>query len=210
MTLPPIDNKPDSVITPISIFGPMEKYALLRRYSGRIEIHEHYQKRTMRNRTLILSANGPLLLTIPLKKGKTRQDITEVHIAYDENWMKGYLQSITSAYANAAYFDFYYPGVKEIILSKPGKLFELFDMSFAFIQKHIAIKDYSYTSSFVHEYANAIDIRKGKTSSYVHIPPYIQVFSDRFAFVNELSILDILFNLGPESNTHLAQAQINI
>ena len=91
-----------------------------------IEQHEHFQKRTWRNKTAILSPEEPLHLTVPLRKGKHQQKlISEVHIAYDEAWIKMHLRSLKTAYGKTAYFDEVYSGFENILMLKYERLWDL-------------------------------------------------------------------------------------
>ncbi len=196
------------VISPISIFGPIEKYVLLSRMNGFIEVHENFQKRSFRNRTLILGTNGILRLSIPLEKGKTNKPIKEVKISYAENWIKDYLEGIRSAYGNSPYFEFYFDQIEQIILAKPLYLFDLFENSFQFITKYIVINQWHYTDKYQKLYNDAIDLRTNNPSLYVNTLVYDQVFGDKYNFTKALSILDLLFNLGPESQRVISKSVI--
>lgn len=198
------------LISPISIFGPVELYALYNKLDYYIEQHENFQKRSIRNRTLILSANGPLILSIPLNKGKTRQNIRDVGISYAENWIKDYLEGIRSAYASAPYFDYYMDTIKMIILNRPETLFKLFLDCHRYLIDILSIKDLCFTQKFKHIYQNDLDIRTMDLKNIVQIPEYPQVFIDRYDFVPGMSILDLLFNLGPESVQVLNNAKFAI
>src|SRR5690242_15555008 len=71
-----------------------------------LEGHEHYQKRTWRNKTAIISASQPLMLSIPLRKGKHQaKPIQDVEISYDEPWNRIHLHSIQTAYGKSAFFE---------------------------------------------------------------------------------------------------------
>lgn len=198
------------VITSISIFGPVEMYALLARYPSWVEIHENYQKRTRRNRTLILSANGPLMLSIPLVKGKTKQAITQVEISYAEDWTKDYLQGIRSAYGNSAFFEYYFDDIAELIGSRPKMLFELYESSHKIVAAALQLDPVRYTTGFNPYYEEMIDIRNKSAMKWVDTSRYNQVFEHKFGFTKGLSIVDLLFNLGPEALRILKESKIRL
>src|SRR3954467_9744925 len=77
-----------------------------------IEQHENYQKQSFRNRTQILSANGPLDLSIPIKKKAPREYVKDVEINYKESWQSNHWRAITSAYKNSPYFDYFEEEIK--------------------------------------------------------------------------------------------------
>lgn len=196
------------LVCPISVFGPTAMFSLYKTHNPVIEAHENYQKRSMRNRTYVLTANGPMNLSIPLRKGKTNTAIREVKISYAENWIKNYLQAIRSAYANAPYFDFYYPAVESIMKKEHNLLFELAQESLEYLLKELSLPRPDISSEYNPDYPGAIDLRKHNVSDYIRLKPYVQVFSDRHRFINGLSILDALFNLGPETNTYLSDFEM--
>ncbi len=198
------------VIAPLSIFGPVEKYALISRFKACYEICESFQKRSMRSRTRILSANGPLLLSIPLAKGKTKQAIQDVEISYAENWQKDYLQGIRSAYASAAYFEYYFSDIENILSKHHRLLIELAKDCTELIHKRLQLGEYELTTDFIKAYPEDIDIRAGVPDGLVNISKYNQVFEHKIPFTAKLSILDLLFNLGPESVRVLKNSELHI
>ncbi len=191
----------DKAILPISYFGPIAYYQLLYSHDCTIEQHENYQKRTIRNRTEILSANGVLVLSVPLCKGKTQSLITHTQISYAEPWAAHHLKSIRSAYSSAPYFDHYFESISAVINQKYKTLFHLDQATLAFIKEQGLIGDYELSTHYVHRYASNIsDYRSEKGWINRDSTPYIQVFESKFGFISSLSILDALFNLGPEAS----------
>ena len=106
----------NSIIQETQIFGPIGIFAhYLNKDEIIVEKHENYQKRSFRNRYDILTTNGVLRLTIPLCKGKNnKMPITEVKLAYDDNWVDIHLQTIRSAYGKSPYFEFYFDDLEKI------------------------------------------------------------------------------------------------
>ena len=192
----------DKAILPISYFGPIAYYKLLYSHDCIIEQHENYQKRTIRNRTKILSSNGVLVLSVPLCKGKTQSLITQAQISYDEPWAAHHLKSIRSAYSSAPYFHYYFESISAIINHNYKTLFELNLATITFIKEKGLIEGYELTTEYLHKYASEIsDHRSEKEWKNKANTPYIQVFESKFGFSPALSILDALFNLGPETAT---------
>ncbi|MBT8232953.1 MAG: hypothetical protein HKO66_11960 [Saprospiraceae bacterium] len=186
-------------IVPISIFGPVVKFALIKHYKAQIEKCESYQKRSLRNRLVILSANGPLTLSVPLKKGKNNLPIEKVEIAYDEDWQRDHLRSIMSAYGNSPYFEYYYDSIKDIYNQKRTYLMEFGLDTVNFINKILGIDSYKLTTRYIKSQEVKFDMRNKEFNFNYHQVPYFQVFEDKFNFTPNLSILDLIFNLGPES-----------
>lgn len=175
-----------------------------------IEQYESYQKRSLRNRCTIMGVNGPLSITIPLQKGKTGKAITEVSIAYHDQWIGQCLHSIRSAYGTAAYFDHYYPSLSEMLKAQSESLYQLNMDLLVWLNKAIGIETpIKETESYQKSYPDAIDHRKLLIKDYPIEADsrlwYPQVFEDRHGFVYPLSILDLIFNTGPESILYLQQ-----
>lgn len=160
-----------------------------------IDLHENYQKRSYRNRYDILTSNGKQSLSIPLKKGKNeKQRIDEVLISYDENWPNQHLHAIRSAYGKSPYFEHYFPLIETLLKNRFEKLVELNDASLRKLLKTLRLNiDVAYTSTFIPDKHLVIYTEKR----------YPQVFEYKFDFTKNLSIIDLLFNTGPEATYYL-------
>jgi hypothetical protein len=193
-------------ILPVSYFPSVAYLSVINRYSTTIELHEHYQRRSMRNKTTIISANGTLDLIVPLKKGKTKSKVKDVRIAYDEDWITNHIRSIQTAYGTAPYFDFYYEDVSAILLNKPVLLCELIFDILSFLQRKNIIGIFESSQSYRHSNElEARDFRSFKMIAAQGYAIYQQVFEHKYGFVPNLSILDTLFNTGPESRLIIDQ-----
>jgi hypothetical protein len=171
-----------------------------------IEQCENYQKSSYRNRCHIAGANGLLRLSIPLKKGKNeQQSIKEVEIAYEEPWQHQHWSSISSAYGNAPYFEYYAPELAPFFTEPVPCLFEfsnsLLDKLIQLLQLDVHIH---YTREYqrapvaaAKDYRNLIHPRK---STPFNLTPYPQVFTEKHGFLPNLSILDLLFCTGPQAS----------
>lgn len=190
-----------SVIS-LPYFGNLLWFQSAIMYQPLIENHENYQKKSWRNKTIILGANGPKMLSVPLQKGKHKQmPYKDVLISYEENWTKTHIQGIYSAYGNAAYFEHYFPDIEKILLQKPVLLWELNQNLNARIFQWISFgESLTATGQYLKKEQYLLDLRNEKLINLVtNDMKYPQVFEDKFGFVNDLSILDLLFNMGPET-----------
>ena len=189
----------------VQVFPPIFFFRTLTRESILLEKYESYQKRSFRNKYIIASAQGPYTLTIPLKKGKHEgQLITEVQISYDESWQKKHLQTLVSAYRNAPFFEYYYTPVQELYAKAGEYLFEFNGLIIGYICELLHLEPPGRTT----QYDGSVDqdLRGRMTPKNYQefpVPPYNQVFEDRYGYLNNLSILDLLFCLGPESEIYL-------
>jgi len=163
-----------------------------------LERHENFVKQTFRNRCDILSSNGKLSLSIPLVKQADKELISEKRISYAENWQQQHWRSITSAYKNSPYFEYFEDEFKPFY----EKQFEfLFDYNFQLLQTVLHIlrqkKNFEFTSEFEVQ-SSLPDFRhlSSRQQAEFETRSYYQVFSDKFGFTPNLSCLDILFNEG--------------
>ena len=164
-----------------------------------------YQKQTFRNRTVIYGANKELNLIIPIrhwKKGKKPID-SKIKIAYDVDWQNQHWKSICSAYRSSPYFEFYEHEIAPFYKEEKENLF-LFNLSV--IDKVMALMDesFEYKISSLKGFNKYVDkIIDPKIKPKTKFETYPQVFSSKYDFIPNLSILDIIFNLGPNSSNYL-------
>lgn len=165
---------------------------------AQIEMHEHFQKQTIRTRCEILTANGVLRLTIPtLHESGRKIPLNEVKLDHSGTWKNDHWRAITSAYALAPYFDDYAIEVKEIIFANDTYLWEknarCLRLMEAVLDKQFSIK---YTDAF-----RGISGDQSKNAYLKHDQwgqkSYQQVFSYDIEFSPNLSMIDLLFNEGP-------------
>ena len=173
----------------------------------RIEAHENYQKRSIRNKTTIMAANGPLKLSVPLVKGKTQTKIKSVEISYDEPWPEYHLKTIKSAYGSSPFIEFYLDDISQIILKRYKYLFDLNIGILNYFKRIGLIDEYLLTHEYVSHLPPNDNYRKSnyKWSSTEELYTYNQVFEDKYGFVSGMSILDLIFNQGPAARIILDQ-----
>lgn len=188
--------------------GPLSYYrALARAEQVVFDVHGHYQKRTYRNRCVILGANGRLTLSIPLLHGKSqKQPMQDVRISYEENWQKDHWMSLVSAYRRAPFFE-YYEDMFRLFYEERTEFLSAYNLQY-FGKIGAALKlpvPYTLTSGYIPagDFGGS-DLRDRYLPQYPQeIKPYLQVFADRMPFAPDLSILDVLFNLGPAARDYL-------
>lgn len=179
-----------------------------------IEACETYRKQTWRNRCRICSASGPEYLNFPIvHEGGHELPIREIKVDYSTPWVVRTERTISSAYDSSAYFSFYRDELFSILESKPETLFEL-DLRIIrfFLRKTGVAAEISFTSGYSSpgeagpdDYRDVIHPKKQDPTLEREglLKPYFQVFAGKYGFVANLSIMDLLFNEGPESILYL-------
>ncbi len=188
-------------------FSPASVFSLyLSVEEVQIEACENYQKRSLRNKYHILTSQGPLALTIPLKSGKNAQmPIKEVSISYEENWPKHHLHTLKSAYGKSPYFEFYFDKIENLFNKNFPNLYDFNLSALNLLIKLLKIPvSVSESSDFIKDTDDTIiNIRNKSVNKPFCLEmqevPYVQVWSKSHTFYHELSILDALFCTGPQT-----------
>lgn len=189
------------IVLPTTYFAPVVFYAAISQSDKIIfDKHENFIKQTVRSRCEIYGANGKQMLSVPVEKRGNNIPAKDVRISYKEDWQKIHWRSIVSAYRNSPYFEYYCNELEPFFHSKTEFLFHLNMDLHNVLMNLLKIKiTTEFTENYIEEYGQGIlDFRKEKTSM-PEILPYHQVFEERYGFIPNLSILDLLFNSGPDS-----------
>ena len=203
----------NSPILSIAYLPSIDYFAVLANAeSAAIENAEHYQKQSYRNRTHILTANGVQSLSIPVVHTSSKMLITEVKIDYKTNWQQQHLKTIESAYNNSPFYLYY----KDFLLSFFQKRYTfLFDYNMEIITLLLRLMKIETSLSCTNEfqqceeceldYRSRIHPKKPLLSNLLPITSksYSQVFDDKFGFTPNLSVIDLLCNVGNESQGYL-------
>jgi hypothetical protein len=197
------------ILVSTAYLPPVEYVSLISRADEvLVEREENYLKQTYRNRCYILSAHGPQLLSIPVYLGSLHKTpVKDIRIDYSKRWQQVHLRAMTASYNSSPYFEFYFENIEKIISKNHEFLLdlnlELLDTFFGILKMK---KKISYTTVFepVGEAENDFRYKIApKKESHSTVKKYIQVFNNGSGFVPGLSIIDLLFNMGPESIVHL-------
>jgi len=188
-------------------FGPISCWKQIINSTILWDVHQNYIKQTYRNRTFIHSANGLQKLTVPVKHSKIKFSMLEAKIDNTIAWQKNHWRSIQSAYSSSPFFEFYKDSLEKIYLKKYTDLtkfnFDIINLIFEWIE--IEIKS-ELSKGYNIWYENSLDLRKNienkRYTSSGNIR-YRQVFSNKNGFLNDLSIMDLIFNEGPNSISYL-------
>lgn len=175
-----------------------------------IEGYEHFGKQSYRNRCEIMTANGIMRLTVPIKKNGLAKFLTkDAEIDYSTNWQKLHFRSIESAYKNSPYYDYYAEDFVSYFEAKEKYLFDLNNKILDTLLKVLDLnRKIQYTEDYFRPSSGYDDFREVIHPKALHRTQededfkaklYPQTFRERFDFAPNLSILDLLFNTGPEA-----------
>lgn len=208
----------NGVLLSTAYFAPVQFYSFMVSASAvYVEQFENFQKQTYRNRCEILGSNGVTSLVVPVVKGRGKKiAIKDLKISYDEDWQRNHWRSIFSAYNSSPFFEFYKDELFPVFKKKRKYLFDLnleinnILCDFLEIDNKVEL-----TSDFEKVPAGTLNLRemispknKTKINRNFKASEYTQVFSGKFGFVANLSMLDLLFNEGPNSYTHLVRSMV--
>ncbi len=177
------------------------------------EMDDNFQKQTNRNRMYIYSPNGIQLLNIPIKHSKeAHQKTKDVRLETAFDWQKQHFKSLEAAYRTSPFFEYFEDDIAPIFQKKHTFLMDLNLETMSVVSKCLGLEfDYNETSEYFHEVTDKIDLRgliNGKKDTSV-FEPYTQVFGEKHGYLNNLSILDLLFNEGRYALDYLKKKGFN-
>lgn len=200
----------NTAIFPLFYLPPVGYFSLLKKeqHQIKIETQENFPKQTYRNRASIYSANGKLDIAVPVVKGgKNRVRSKDVRISYDFAWQRLHWLSLQSCYRRSAYFEYYEDEFAEFYHKKFDFLFDYNIQLFEWVLKRMKMNlEFSFTESYLEQSEVEVDYRNTispKKQFTFEEKPYYQVFEERYGFIPNLSIVDLLFNQGPQTTNYL-------
>lgn len=199
-------------LPPLSYFAALQNFDCIV-----LERHENFVKQSYRNRCFINTTHGKEMLTVPLtlKSGKVR--ITDVRIDHTQKWLNNHWRSIQSAYGKAPFYEHYAGDLHQILYRKFDFIYDLnyhlLSLCLKWLKKNVEIKE---SMSFEQvpqkgliDLRNAINAKNYETSNkYYQSVPYYQVFGNKF--VNNLSLIDLIFCTGPQANQLVQDSSLPI
>jgi hypothetical protein len=185
------------MILPLPAFGSIQYFAQLTQAKGPIKfaINETVDRRNKRNRYKTVDDNGTKLNSIPIYKPRDRKYLSQVIIANEEDWQRDHWRNLVTSYNSSPFFEFYDYKFQELFTKEFTNLLEFNKATLDIAMSVLKIKvDYR----FIDETQEPITLIE--TKKYEE---YQQVFSPKLSFQKNSSILDLIFNLGPDSNSYL-------
>ena len=176
------------------------------------EVEDNFQKQTNRNRTYIYSPNGIQLLNIPIKHSKEKHQKTkDVQLETSFDWQKQHFKSLEAAYRTSPFFEFFEDELAPIFNKKHTFLMDLNFETIEIVSKCLGIAfGNNKTTEYFHEVTDYTDFRylaNGKKDTTI-LETYPQVFEEKHGFINNLSVLDLLFNEGRYAKDYLLKQSI--
>ena len=204
-------------------FGPVQWYQKLNRFDGvLVEQHEHFLKQTYRNRCIIATTQGVQALTVPVEApvgeglALSKTSIKDVRISNHGKWRTEHWNALQSAYGESPFFEFYEDDIRPFF---ENRWEYLLDFNMAITEKMCELLDIHPHIELTSSYQNSLPCGEGRGGALdfrtiIHPKhpqpdpdfnpkPYYQVYQERFGFQPNLSVLDLLFNMGNEAVLYL-------
>tara|TARA_B110000444_G_C18851398_1_gene605938 strand:- start:4554 stop:5144 length:591 start_codon:yes stop_codon:yes gene_type:complete len=165
-------------------------------------VNTNYQKQTYRNRSVIFGANGRQNLIIPITKNIISQNDEHIEIHNEIPWQKNHWKSIETAYRSSPFFEYYKDEFRPFFIEEYRFLFqyniELMRKILIILDLPIKLKKVNHNNDFKKN--NYLIDPKTKLKRF---KPYVQVFDEKIGFQSDLSIIDLIFNIGPEATEYI-------
>ena len=190
-------------------FGPVQWYQKLYRHEEvAIETAEHFVKQTYRNRCLIATANGTQALTVPVEHADGQAFIRDIRLSDHGNWRHLHWNALCSAYGESPFFEFYADDLRPFFERKYAFLY---DFNMAITECMCSLLDIrpclkptdDYLKDVPNDFRDAIRPKHPLPDAAFTPQPYYQVYARKHGFLPNLSILDLLFNMGNEAIFYL-------
>jgi hypothetical protein len=182
--------------------------AMINADSITFEVEDTFQKQTNRNRMYIYSPNGIQMLNISVKHDSAKANFKDIKIDNQYNWQKNHFKSLEAAYKNSPFYEYFVDDLRPLFEKKHEFMLDLNFEIFKLVNEALGISiPFEKTTEYFHQVTDKTDFRylvNGKKDK-TQIEPYTQVFDDKHGFLNNLSILDLLFNEGRYAVDYLKQ-----
>lgn len=208
------------IILPSAYFPPISYFAYLtspKVTKVTMEAKEHFVKQSIRSRCIVSDPHGRLTLFVPKEKTGNRAVMDQVRTVEEAHWRRSHWRSIADSYRSSPYFEYYEDDFEPFFKEQEDHIFQVGQRSMQLVCQLLKIPfEVSITDAYW-EGGDALDLRNAwnnqeyrSLSPVRELPRYIQVFSDRNPFLPDLSILDLLFCLGPKSIDYMRNLELTM
>ena len=198
-----------STILPLAYLPSVEYFTHLLRGGCVVDLGEHFVKRSERNRTRILAADGAMELTVHVRNAnRPRQPMRDMRLDYSKRWQHQHWGALVASYKSSPYFDFYAERL-EPFYRRQWEFLADYNLSLLDTVCSLAkVPMPALSENYVDAAAGDLDLRpKHREGPAFVAEPYFQVFSERMPFAPNLSFADLLFAEGPASVSVLARCR---
>lgn len=204
-------------IIPLAYLGSIYYYACLAKHDTITDVHSHYVKQSAANRCCILTSNGVQTLSIPVEKNE-KTPVKDIRISTHDNWQQLHWRAIESAYSSSPFFEYfcddYLPFFKkkwnfllDFDLQIEEKTLELLNLTQ--VTPELSTRYIEETEEGIIDYRKELQPKKFDVSLHKDLfTPYYQVFDSKYGFTPNMSVIDLLFNMGNESKLYLNRLTI--
>ena len=186
-------------------FPPISHWKFIKSKDLLWSINSKYNKQTLTNRTYMDSANGELMLTVPIKhSGKNQPRVfSDIKLDLSSNWKKNHFKSIKICYQSSPFYEFYEDDLISFFNLDYENLYDLNLKSIKMVCNWLKIKMpediYNEKNKYDYKIQDLTHMSNCKRTSYLKQKKYNQTFETKNGFINDLSVIDLIFNCGPNS-----------
>ncbi|AVR45943.1 hypothetical protein C7S20_12145 [Christiangramia fulva] len=211
-----------SILVHPAYFGPISQWvAMVQAQKLVFENEDNYQKQTYRNRLYLYDSNGKLSLNIPIKHSSSlgldtngRQKYKEVQIENDFDWQKQHWRAFKTAYQTSPFFEFYEDDLYPLFHTEYKYLMDFNYDCMQFVADCLQIElNFDKTDEYILKPRKIIDLRSlinAKSDKEFGLSAYAQVFEEKHGFLEDLCVLDLLFNEGNNSLNYLKEQKLEL
>jgi len=186
-------------------FPPISHWKFIKSKDLLWSINSRYNKQTLTNRTYIDSANGELMLTVPIKHSGKNQPrvLSDIKLDLSSDWKKNHFKSIKICYQSSPFYEFYEDDIISFFNLDYENLYDLNLKSIKMVCNWLKIKMpddiYNKKNKYDYKIQDLTHLSNCKRTSYLKQKKYNQTFETKNGFINDLSVIDLIFNCGPNS-----------
>ena len=186
-------------------FPPISHWKFIKSKDLLWSINSKYNKQTLTNRTYMDSANGELMLTVPIKhSGKNQPRVfSDIKLDLSSDWKKNHFKSIKICYQSSPFYEFYEDDLISFFNLDYENLYDLNLKSIKMVCNWLKIKMpediYNKKNKYEVKIQDLTHMSNCKRTSYLKQKKYNQTFETKNGFINDLSVIDLIFNCGPNS-----------